>query len=394
MRAKRFAWWGGAFLAVFAIAALCLSQQGYEPNKTKELESYFPYLSTLVRTLRAIDRFYVDEVDVGNLLRHGTRRLVSSLDSRSTVQFADEENKRQADLGLNVMSQKGLFVVISRETNSPSDGSDVLPGDRIVAINERPVYGLTLDELRRYLRGVPESKVTLTVYGPDDFSPRKVNLHRAMYISKPADFAVGDDWVVYFRIRRFADGVSKTFKRALASLGSSEPRGIIIDVRNNIGGSIKEVTNILSRFESSKPLFLRSTRDGIKEVARDSSVALMPKPVPVVIIVNKRTVGEAEVLAASLRGHGIAKLVGEKTFGFALGTDCISTSDGTRVILSTCEYEGPFGQKLHKVGLTPDIIVPMDRSSSEDTQLEKARETVLNWTPIPKTPPAAKKPAA
>ncbi len=394
MRAKRFVRWACALFIVFAVAALCLSQQDYGPNKTKELDAYFPYLSTLVRTLRAIDEFYVDEVDMGKLLRHGTRRLVSSLDSRSTIQFADEGYKRQADLGLNVMIKQGVFVVVSRELNSPSDGSDILPGDRIVAINEHLVYGLTLDELRENLRGKPETEITLTVYGSDDFKPKKVKLHRAIYVSEPANFVAGEDGVLCFKIRRFADGVSETFKRGLASIGSSRLRGIIIDVRDNIGGSIEEVTSILSRFESSKPLFLRSTRSATKPVARDSNVILMPKTVPVVVIVNERTVGEAEVLAASLRGYRIAKLVGEKTFGFALGTDCISTTDGTRVILSTCKYEGPFGQKLHNVGLTPDVIVPMDGSSSEDTQLEKARETVLNWVPIQEPQPGEKKSAA
>ena len=394
MRAKRFVRWGCALLVVFAAAALCLSQQDYGPQKLKELEAYFPYLSTLVRTLRAIDSFYVDEVDMGKLLRHGTQRLVSSLDSRSTVQFADEEYKRGADLGLNVMAKEGLFVVVSRELNSPSDGSNILPGDRIVAIDGHAVRDLTLDELRQDLLGKPQSEVTLTVYGPDDFKPEKVKLRRAIYVSEPASFVTGEDGVFCFKIRRFADGVSETFKRGLSSIGSFRLRGIIIDVRDNIGGSIREVTSILSRFESSRPVFLRSTRSATTEAARDSSVIPMQKTVPVVVIVNERTVGEAEVLAASLRGHRIAKLVGEKTFGFALGTDCISTTDGARVILSTCKYEGPFGQKLHNVGLTPDVIVSMDRSSSEDLQFEKAREVVLNWTPIEEPQPAEKKSAA
>ena len=201
---------------------------------------------------------------------------------------------------------------------------------------------------------------------------------------------------VNFKVRRFADGVSKTFKEALSQFGTSRLKGIIIDVRDNIGGSIEEVKDICSRFVSSGHIFLQSIRPAadMKKIARDSSLVAIPEVVPVVVVVNERTVGEAEVLAACLRGYRIARLVGERTIGFALGTDCIATSDGTRVILSTSEYLGPFGQKVHNVGLEPDITAPPEGDVDDDRQLQKAREAILSWAPIEEALPTAEKDAA
>ena len=393
MSVKPFARWVIIIAAGLGLAALCLSQAG-RIAQVSELEAYFPYLSTLVQTLRTIDEFYVDEIDMGKLLKYGTKRLVSSLDGRSTVLFADEARQPQADLGLNIMLKGGLFVVISREVNSPAFDSEIMPGDRIDAIDGHSIRGMTLDELRRDLRGKPQSEITLTVYGPDDFKAKRVELRRRIYASSPAAFSAGEDGVLNITIRTFADGVSKTFKEALSQFGRSRLKGIIIDVRDNIGGSIGEVTNICSRFVSSGPIFARSSGSSTKNAARDGSVAAMSESVPVVVLINKRTVGEAEVLAACLRGHGVARLVGETTFGFALGTECIATTDGTRVILSTSEYLGPFGQQMHKVGLEPDIAISMGKDASEDLQMRKAHEVILNWSPIEAPEPAAEKDAA
>ena len=398
MRIKSFARWAIAVVAGLGCFAFCLSQAELvrRAAKISELEACFPYLSTLVRTLRTIDEFYVDEADMGKLLRHGTKRLVSSLDARSTIVFADEGHLPQADLGLNIMLKGGAFVVISSESNSPSADSEITPGDRIVAIDGHSIRDLTLDELRRSLRGNPQSEVTLTVCGPDDFKTKEVKLARQIYASSPADYAVSEDGILHFKVRRFADGVSKTFKDALSQFGASRLKGIIIDVRDNIGGSIEEVKDICSRFVSSGHIFVQSIRReaNMKKVVRDSSIVAMREIVPVVVVVNERTVGEAEVLAACLRGYRIARLLGERTFGFALGTDCIATTDGTRVILSTSEYLGPFGQKVHEVGLEPDITTPAERDADDDRQLQKAREAILNWTPIEEAVPAADKDAA
>ena len=134
MRIKPFAPWAIAVIVGLGVFTLCISQ-AERAGRMSELEACFPYLSTLVRTLRTIDEFYVDEVDMGKLLRHGTKRLASSLDARSTVVFTDEGHQPQADLGLNIMLKGGAFVVISCESNSPSAGSEIMPGDRIVAID-------------------------------------------------------------------------------------------------------------------------------------------------------------------------------------------------------------------------------------------------------------------
>ncbi|MBN1592466.1 MAG: PDZ domain-containing protein [Candidatus Coatesbacteria bacterium] len=378
---KRISRWAIVSAVGLFLAILCLAQTP-QMSHLSEMEAYFPYLSTLVQTLRTIDEFYVDEINMEELLRQGTMRLVTGLDARSEVIFPGDNHGRQADLGLNIMVKDGLFVVISREVNSPAFESEIEPGDKIVGIDDHSVRGLTLDELRRELRGDPGTQITLTLYGPKDFKVKKVELKRAVYSTQPASFSLDGDGILTVTFRTFADGVSKTFKKALSRADGKKLKGIIIDVRDNIGGSINEVVEICSRFIAFGPVFMRANDTYEKEFRRDDSISVIDRPVPLVIVVNERTLGEAEVLAASLRAHKFARLVGQVTFGFALSTECINTTGGTKVILATSKYLGPFGQKIHEVGLTPDVIAAFDKDSDADTQMAKAREAILNWTPI------------
>ena len=375
----------GSRWLVLAIAVLLpvglFISSALSKKESKDLETSFPSLSALVRTLHTIDTFYVDEVDMDKLLKQGTRRLVSSLDAISRVELAgDDQKQAPADVGLNFMLRNGAFVVISKEKGSPSDESELQPGDILLALNDDPVIGLTLDELNSLLRGQVGSEITLTLSN-SEFAVKKVTLTRQTYIPVPASASVEENGIIVFRCCRFTDGTAKVLKEALVELRGVPLTGIILDLRDNIG---REVRDICSRLVRSGPLYTLFSREVSKPVQRDDSVNAIKTNVPVVVIINRQSVGEAEVLSACLRGHRIARLVGEASFGFALWTECIMTTDNTKVILATSEIRGPFGRKIHNVGLTPDIVVHPEKGA--DPQLEEARKVILNWAPIEEEP--------
>lgn len=368
-----------AAASLIGLAALCISQVS-QTSDVEEIESVLPYLSALVPALQTIDTFYVEEVDIDNLLRHGTRRLVTSLDARSVILFPDEKQQQQADLGLNMMLKNGLFTVISLEPNSSSAASDIRPGDRLLAVNDSPVGQLTLQELHYRLSGKPSSQVKLLLIGSEGLKTKEVTLARQKYEPAKTSSFMTENRIMYFKVHRFAEGAAQAFKEALLAPESERLTGIVIDLRDNIGGSISEAVDMCSRFVRSGPVFVLAGNSTTRPVNRDASVLASAEGLPIVVLVNSRTVGEAEVMAACLRGHRVARLVGEKTFGCALSTDCIVTTDGTKVILATAAYQGPFGQPIHKVGLTPDIEVAAE--AEVDRQFLTARDVILHWEPI------------
>lgn len=379
MLTPRRKWWVILGFSALLVAALCLCQSVPE-SRPENAESLFPQLSALVRTLETIDTYYVEEVNIGKLLREGAKRLVSGLDPRSTLQFSGEGFVAGADVGLNLMPSGGSFIVISTEPGSPSEAAGVVPGWSLVGLGGEAVGEMSLEELCKRLRGEPGTEVSLTFLEPGDLTTRTLNIERKRYSCRAAEFSIGQDGILRFRVHRFASGVSETFKEAIVRCRGSRLRGILIDLRDNIGGSIAEVRQVCSRFVVSGPLFLLSGKWGLRKVYREDSVSPMRGTLPVAVLINGRTVGEAEVMAACLRGHRIARLVGERTFGFALSTECITTSDGSKLILSTAEYEGPFGRKIHRVGVEPDIAAKSGPKS--DQQMQEALRALHEWRPF------------
>ena len=138
------------------------------------------------------------------------------------------------------------------------DLEKIQPGDRLLAVNDSPVGQLTLQELRHRLRGMPDSEVSLLLIGPEGVKTKEVTLARQMYDPASAGFSITEDGIMHFKVHRFAEGVAQTFKEALLDPKSERLTGIIIDLRDDIGGSISEVIDICSRLVRSGPIFILS----------------------------------------------------------------------------------------------------------------------------------------
>ena len=175
------------------------------------------------------------------------------------------------------------------------------------------------------------------------------------------------------RITTFALNTDETLAEALEEMIKQDVQGIVLDLRNNPGGSLETTINVASEFlDEDLVLYLvHGNGDRHDFKAEEGGGAL---DIPVVVLVNRRSASGSEVLAAALQDWGRAKLVGTTTFGKGSANLAKSLSDGSGLYFTTGRWYSPNGRLIEGKGLAPDIVEIDGPDGHEDPQLERALE--------------------
>ena len=195
--------------------------------------------------------------------------------------------------------------------------------------------------------------------------------------------------IAHLRIAGFSEGVSKDLKSALSAIMAQDLKGLILDLRNNPGGLLKEAVSTASQFLSKGNVLLEKDAAGrITSLAVEKGGQALS--IPMVVLVNGGTASAAEIVAGALQDHGRAKLVGATTFGTGTVLQQFPLSDGSALLLAVQEWLTPNGSKIWHKGITPNDVVslpegvspvfpeeeqdmtPQKLKAGKDTQLLKA----------------------
>ncbi len=190
----------------------------------------------------------------------------------------------------------------------------------------------------------------------------------------------GEDGIGYISISQFNDTTPQQFRDTLKSLqDTGELKGLILDVRNNGGGSVTAVTEIAEEFLPAGDHIFWTQERKDEEVVDSTNES--PLELPVVMLVNENSASASEILAGALHDNGVATLVGTTTFGKGIIQTVFSLSDGSAVKVTTARYQSPDRHEIHEKGIAPDIEVEMSNDDpmaiysldqKEDSQLEAA----------------------
>ena len=187
----------------------------------------------------------------------------------------------------------------------------------------------------------------------------------------------------YIEITEFDVITEEQFREAMADLESQGMEKLVVDLRNNPGGVLGSVCNVLEQILPEGLIDYTEDRNGERDEYRCSGDHEFKKPLAV--LVNGNSASAAEIFAGAVKDYGIGTLVGTTTFGKGIVQRIINLNDGTAVKLTVSKYYTPKGNNIHKVGIEPDVEVELDEElrqkvtieKSEDNQLQKAVE-ILN----------------
>ncbi|MDD5342126.1 MAG: S41 family peptidase [Patescibacteria group bacterium] len=308
--------------------------------------------------------------------------LVASLDDPYSVYFDPQEAKefdveisgQFEGIGAEIGIKDEKLVVISPMPGSPSEEAGLKAGDQIIKIDETDAYNLTVDQAIQLIRGEKGTRVTLLIVHEGESEPVAISIARDTITTESVSWKMLDSKLAYVAITSFSNDTVTQFNKAITEILLEEPKGLILDLRNNPGGYLDVAVKVAGEFiEDDLVVTEKMSGDRRQEHFSDGTSRL--KSVPTVILVNPGTASAAEILAGALQDYHLATLVGETTFGKGTVQDYTEFDDGSSLKVSVAEWLTPSGRSIDKKGITPDVAVKYTLEQYQagvDPQLEAA----------------------
>lgn len=275
------------------------------------------------------------------------------------------------------VDESGKLWIVDTFDDGPAEKAGLQAGDRVVAVDGESIVGDTLYHAIGKIRGPAGSEVTLLIEREGD-EPFTVAITRAHLEIPIVDAKLQDGDIGYIRLREFSATASKRMEKELSDLLSREPRGIVLDLRQNPGGWLDQAIEVADLF-LEKDLIASERFSSGDEQKFKASPGDVAEEVPLVVLVNNGTASASEIVAGALQDRGRAILIGTPTFGKGSVQRPFDLDDGSELRVTVALWFTPKGQPIEDQGLTPDIEVPWPKEDrrnkpESDPQLERAIE--------------------
>ena len=320
-------------------------------------------------------RNYIDTLSIEQMMRLAATGVVREVDEQNSALLTPERarriresaNRRYAGIGVETDIRDGFVTVVAPVAGSPADSAGVRAGDRIVSIDGKSTYQLTIEEVQQALRGSAGSKITLVLDRED--GGRTVTLtRREIVFHAVRRTAVLPGRTGYIRVATFTEDAAPEVRRAIDSL---RPVSLVLDLRNSPGGIFEHGIAAADLFLDDRQVIARTrgrTPDANREFL-DGARQQWPQ-MPIVVLVDSGTAGAAEVVAGALQDHGRAVVVGSPTYGKGSAQSLLPVTGGYFVKLTTARWFTPKGRVIDRDstqgGIEPDVIVRDDMRAKRE----------------------------
>lgn len=312
--------------------------------------------------------------------------LVGSLDDPYSVFFppADAElfeSSVRGDftgVGMEIGVRDGVLTVIAPIKNTPAERAGILPGDKILKIDDKITADLSADEAALLIRGERGTEVSLVILRDGAEEPMEIKITRDVILVPVIETEKKENGIFLISLYSFSAHSSTEFRNALRKMIDSGSTKLILDLRGNTGGYLESAVDITSWFLPLGEVVAREEfGTGEEEIYRSKGYNIF-KNLPFVILTNGGTASASEIMAGALQEHGKAKLVGEKTFGKGSVQQLFDITKDTSLKMTVARWLTPNGKSISEEGLEPDVIVELTPEDKTDKQLEKALEILNN----------------
>jgi carboxyl-terminal processing protease len=346
-----------------------------------------------------VHELYVDQpVDDVVLMRGAIKGMMESLGDEHSSYLDPEMLERfnavldgaeYEGIGAWVDLTKDYLTIVSPMPDSPAEKAGLRPGDKVIAINGEDMTGKDAAYARQLVLGPEGSTVRLTILRQGVEEPFDVEVKRAAIVTPSVSARMLDDNIGYIELFTFGDSTYEELQKALKELMSQNPRGIVLDLRNNGGGYRDTAVEVASQFVSQSPIMLEEFGDGRKE-AFDAKRGGLATQVPLVVLINEGSASASEIVAGAIQDYKRGYLVGMTSFGKGSVQNFINLDDDQGAVRVTiARWLTPLGRQINGVGLQPDFPVEIteeDLAAGRDPQLDQAVKVLLEKLTPPPTP--------
>ena len=330
---------------------------------------------SLLEGLYLANSRFVGEYDETQVVDSALSGMVDGLGDRWSYYLTEEEyeaqNQRRTNqyvgigVTVNYESEDGLTIVEVTE-GGPAEAAGLQSGEVVTAVDGFSLAGEARYEGAERIQGEEGTTVTLEVLGTDG-ETRTVEVTRASLDSDPVTAKMLEGNVGYVALANFYDHSADRLKEEVTRLKEEGAEALVFDMRNNGGGYLSELTEMLDFLLPEGPIFISRNRAGNEEVTQSDAACV---DLPMAVLVNANTYSAAEFFAAELQEQGVAVIVGEPTSGKGYSQQTFALPHGGAMAISTGAYFTGSGTSLIGTGLTLDREVYL--TDEGDAQLEAA----------------------
>lgn len=365
-----------------------------QPSAADEelMSDYF--VSKMELLVQLIDQYYMYDISVEDMRTGAYKGLLEGLGDPYTCYYTvDEFNDLMESTsgtyyGIGAVVQQNLktmyITIVKPYVDGPAYNAGMLPGDIIYMVDGVDVTGMDIDKVVSMMKGPEGTVVKVSVYRDGVSDPVELTITRAQIEIETIEYEMLADKIGYIAISGFDEPTPKQFKDAIKDLKKQGMKGLVIDLRNNGGGLLDAVVEMLDYVLPKGMIVYTEDKYGYREEFRGTDKDVLELPMSVLI--NGNSASAAEIFAAAMQDYEAATLVGTTSFGKGIVQTILPLTDGTAVKITISRYFTPKGVCIHGEGVTPDIeeelneglaqmvVIPHD----QDNQLQTAIKAVLD----------------
>ncbi len=345
-----------------------------------------------------------DKLDRQEMVYDAIQGMVKASKDPYTVFFTPEENKQFENeikgsfegVGMEVGLRKEIMTVIAPLKDSPAERAGIRSGDMIISIDGVATAGMAVEDAVRRIRGDHGTKVKLFISPANGGEERTVEITRdviklPILSTDPRKLTAKDGTTVTQQIpadtfvmslHTFPDPQQtlSLFQHALRMMAEQRKTKLILDLRNNPGGYLESAVQIGSFFLPQGDMIVSEGYGKGRQLTHKSYGYNVFRNLPMIVLVNEGSASASEILSGALRDHGVAKLVGAKTFGKGSVQELVPIGDASLKV-TVAHWLTPKGISISEKGIEPDYVVEVSKEDIEkgrDAQLEKAIDLLKN----------------
>ena len=316
------------------------------------------------------------------------RGLVSSTGDPYTVfmnpvvskEFADDMKGTFDGIGAEVGIKGGVLTVIAPLANMPAQTAGLKAGDKILTIDGEDTSPMAIDEAVGKIRGPKGTAVVLNIWRDSFDKPQDFKITRSTIFVRSVDWGLDKNNFMVIKVSHFNDDTIELFDEAAREIVKKNPRGVILDLRNDPGGYLETAIEVASEWVEEGVVVTEKFNEEKKNEYLARGRARL-KDFKTVVLVNEGSASASEIVAGALKDLGLATIVGTKTFGKGSVQELETLPDGSSLKITVAKWLTPKGTNINDEGIMPDVEVDLskeDYEADKDPQMEAALSILLD----------------
>lgn len=340
--------------------------------------------------LGQMELYYYEDIDTEELTNGLYKGLFEGLGDPYSVYYTKEEYDSM--MASTSGTYCGIGAVLSQDMktmqvtvlhvykDTPADKAGLKDGDTILKVDDIEATSMELSELVTNIRGAKGTKVHLEVYREGEKDKLEYDIERDKVEVPTVEYEMLENNVGYIQITEFAEPTETQFTEAVNALQAQGMQAMIVDLRDNPGGYLSAVTEILDDILPEGITVYTEDKYGKRQNYTSDDEHRIE--IPMAVLINENSASAAEIFAGAIKDYDYGTLIGTKSFGKGIVQTVKQLKDGSAIKLTTAKYYTPNGNYIHEVGIEPDVELEYeytgdtneDYDKSQDNQIQKALE--------------------